>query len=206
MSDLLIKIKNFLRNKWREYQQTIHEKQIRNNTRKLKKAKKTDFQRWRRSEEVLIDWQERTKIITEMIPENSSIIEFGAGKMWMRENLPIGCKYKPSDLVAHTSEIVVCDLNYPIKIDLSEFDTAVFSGVLEYVYDLGSVFAGLQPFIRNIFLTYACKDISPSKRLERGWLSDFSIDDLRRTFKKYNYEEVQCKEWRGQFIFHLVKK
>lgn len=205
MKSFTKRIKNVLENKLREVQQYILDRVIRKKTLKLRKVKRSDLQRWKKPEELLVHWQERTKIIKDMIPENSRIIEFGAGRMWLKENLPPGCTYTPSDLVSHSPETLICDLNEPINIDLSRYDTVVFSGVLEYVYDVDKVFQQLEPFMKNIFLSYASSETSTTKRLERGWLSDFTKADLISIFKKYNYKEVQCKEWRGQFIFQLKK-
>lgn len=206
MKSFTQKIKNVLKNKLKEGQQYILERIIRKKTLNLRKTKKSDLQRWKKRKEFLVDWQERTQIIKNMIPENSRIIEFGAGRMWLKKNLPPGCTYVGSDLVSHSPETLICDLNKTINIDLSRYDTAVFSGVLEYVYDIDKVFQQLEPFIKNIFLSYAISEISGTKRLERGWLSDFTKADLYPIFEKYGYDEVQCEEWRGQFIFHLKKK
>ena len=54
--------------------------------------------------------------------------------------LPPDCTYTPSDIVARSPDFLVSDLNEKIPFELSRFDTAVFSGVLEYVYDIEKVF------------------------------------------------------------------
>ena len=101
--------------------------------------------------------------------------------------------------------MVKCDLNAGIEFSLASYDTAVFSGVLEYVYDVDKVFRQLSCSITKIVLSYACTDISNADRLKSGWLSDYSRNDLETIFRKYNYQIVEYEEWRKQSIFCLKK-
>lgn len=174
-------------------------------TKALRNERKTDIDRWENPKELDTSWNERTNIMARMVESGARVIEFGAGNMALKLHLPPNCSYQPSDIVSRVPEIIECDLNEDFKIELSEYDTAVFSGVLEYVYDIDTVFAYLEPYIENIILSYACRDISNADRFSSGWLSDYSRKELEDIFYKYRYHVLEYKEWRNQSIFCLKK-
>src|ERR1700677_4824121 len=97
----------------------------------------SDRSRWRNTKELLPGWDERTLILASLLPGNSRVIEFGAGRRQLELHLPAGCTYIASDLVDRGKDTLVCDLNVEPRPDLSRLgiDTAVFGGVLEYIQD-----------------------------------------------------------------------
>ena len=203
---IIEKIYNVSRNLLRDLTQYYRASVQARETRKLRQNKSTDYRRWERTGELYPDWDERTTILGEFIKPESQIVEFGAGNMALRDNLPAGCSYTPSDIYKRSDEVIVCDLNKPILIDFSKYDTAVFSGVLEYVYDIDKVFNQLKPFVKYVVLSYSCKDITDTNRLERGWLSDYTRAELERIFKKYDYEIINKGHWRKQILYSLEQK
>lgn len=205
MKYILKKIQNIFFSKLREVKEKRKYKKQAKDTIDLRKAKKTDHKRWKQAEELYIDWDERTAILASMIPRGANIIEFGAGNMALKKQLPPNCTYTPSDLYNRGEGMLECDLNSQIEFSLAPYDTAVFSGVFEYVYDVDKVFQQLSDYIENVVLSYACIDISNADRLKSGWLSDYSREELETIFKKYSYEIVEYKEWRNQSIFSLRK-
>jgi len=174
-------------------------------TSKLKEQKKSDKTRWQNPKELHDNWNERTKIIAGFIDDNSKIIEFGAGNKSLFKFLPPHCVYTSSDIVKRYPDTLECDLNESINFDLETFNTAIFSGVLEYVYSIENVFEQLSGKIDNVVLSYACLDISGANRLKQGWLSDYRKDDLEIIFKKYNYKVEDYREWNKQSIYKLTK-
>jgi len=205
MNNFIKKVLNVFGNRIGEVKHGLYVKRIQRNTIKLKESKKSDFRRWENPKELFEDWNERTSIIAAMVKPNSLLIEFGAGNMCLKKMIPDGCIYTPSDIYARTPEILVCDLNENIPFDLTKYDTAVFSGVFEYVYDVDKVFRQLSESIDNVVLSYACSDISNANRLKSGWLSDYSKKELETIFEKYGYQIVEYEEWRNQSIFSLRK-
>ena len=93
-----------------------------------------------------------------------------------------------------------------MSIDLSIFDVVVFSGVLEYVYDIDSIFKQLKKSnVKQIVMSYCCADIVQLSRDKNGWLSDYKKEDLEVIFRKYNYKIEHYNEWRSQSIYNLVE-
>jgi hypothetical protein len=203
---LLKKMINYLKNIPTRRKNLNRIKSIQKNTIKLKKEKQSDINRWKNSNELFEDWDQRTSILGNYIAPGSKVIEFGSGNMSLKKMLPKNCTYTPSDIVKRTEETIVCDLNEPISFDLSFYNTAVFSGVFEYVYDIDTVFKQLEKHIPHIILSYACSDICAHNRLINGWLSEFTEKQLLDIFAKYSYDVIDKQEWRQQTIFNLNKK
>ncbi|MFY8066039.1 MAG: hypothetical protein ACOVNM_06035 [Flavobacterium sp.] len=203
---LLKKMINYLKNIPTRRKNLNRIKSIQKNTIKLKNEKQSDINRWKNSNELFEDWDQRTSILGNYITPGSKVIEFGSGNMSLKKMLPKKCTYTPSDIVKRTEETIVCDLNEPISFDLSLYNTAVFSGVFEYVYDIDTVFKQLEKHIPHIILSYACSDICTHNRLINGWLSEFTEKQLLDIFAKYSYDVIDKQEWRQQTIFNLNKK
>lgn len=205
MDNIFKKIYNITLNLFKKFKEARKYKHQAKRTFKLREAKLSDLERWKQTEELYVDWDDRTAIIGAMIKPGSTIIEFGAGNMALKNYLPRDCNYTPSDICKRSEEMLICDLNHRIKFNLDVYNTAIFSGVLEYVYDVEKVFQQISTSINNIVLSYACTDISNADRLRSGWLSDYSKYELEAIFKKYDYELIEYKEWRNQSIFNLRK-
>jgi hypothetical protein len=172
----------------------------------LRIQKKSDIKRWRKNEELFQDWDERTMILGSFIISNANIIEFGAGNMALKSFLNNYKSYTASDILCRFEETIVCDLNQTIPFDLLHYDTAVFSGVLEYVYDIETVFTQMSSSIKQIVLSYCCVDIVKLSRDKNGWLSDYKKNELEAIFKKYNYRIENYQEWRNQSLYNLMKE
>lgn len=173
--------------------------------KQLRERKESDLVRWSNNEELFSDWDERTLLLGTFINPNANIIEFGAGNMILKTNLNNYKSYTPSDVIKRFEETLLCDLNQTLKLDMSKYDTAVFSGVLEYVYDIENVFKQLSTSINQIVLSYSCTDIVKLSRDKNGWLSDYSRQELEMIFIKYNYKIENYIEWRNQSLYNLIK-
>jgi hypothetical protein len=205
MGKMFKKLKQVIFNKLRKYRQKQEFSRISKRTESLKNAEKSDLERWENNKELLENWNERTCLMARMVPENANVIEFGAGNMVLKNYLPSNCNYQGSDIVQRSPEMKVCDLNVGIGFSLGPYDTAVFSGVLEYVYDVDRIFDRLNGEINRVVLSYACYDHFPVNRERMGWLSDYKKEELERIFHKYNYKIKIYEEWRRQSVFKLEK-
>lgn len=172
---------------------------------KLRKEKKSDFDRWKKNDQLFIDWDARTLILGSFILPNANILEFGAGNMVLKNNLKNMQSYTPSDIIKRHTDTLVCDLNADFEIDFTSFDTVVFSGVLEYVYNVDKIFDKLSTNINQIVISYCCSDVELASRTKNGWLSDLKKSQLENIFTKYNYEIKNHQIWRNQSLYNLIK-
>lgn len=198
-------LKKILSNMFKSNQIDLKMTESQKINKELRENKESDLVRWSQNEELYSDWDERTLLLGAFINPNAMIIEFGAGNMILKTNLKNYKSYTPSDIIQRFEETLVCDLNETINLNLSKYDTAVFSGVLEYVYDIDNVFKQLSTSINQVVLSYSCADIVKLSRDKNGWLSDYSKTELEKIFIKYNYKIENHIEWRMQSLYNLIK-
>lgn len=170
---------------------------------------KSDFKRWEQQDELLEDWDERTRLIADLIPDSTSIIEFGAGNMSLRKFIGPGCHYTPSDLVKRCEETVVYDLNADALPSHEKYDFAVFSGVLEYVNDIGKVAHHLCRHVDFVAVSYSPLEWNSKNRRRNGWVSDLNSQEFIEIFVKAGFTLEKSSRWRNQAIYlfrkiHLV--
>lgn len=171
----------------------------------LRSQKKSDIERWEDKTELFTDWNERTAILGSFILPNSDIIEFGAGNMFLKTFLSNYKSYTPSDIIKRSDETIFCDLNTEINIDFSKYQVAVFSGVLEYVYDINRVFEIISKDINQVVISYCCTDLVKLSREKNGWLSDYTKRELEEIFTRHGFKIANYTEWRKQSLFNLIR-
>ncbi|WP_157962236.1 class I SAM-dependent methyltransferase [Winogradskyella aurantiaca] len=198
------KLVKWIYNRFVRSRQRVLERKMSIRTKSLKENEESDLQRWKKTDELKDDWSQRTHVMSTFLSTSTNIIEFGAGNMYLKSVLGKEQNYTPSDLVKRFDETIICDLNNPIEIDLTPYDAAVFSGVLEYVYNLDLVFKKLhEDQVAKVVLSYACSDRVNLSRSANGWLSDYTLNDIKLLIDRYDYIILDYKEWRDQSIFNL---
>jgi len=171
---------------------------------------KSDKGRWKDDENLKCEWNSRTKIIAELVKPHSSVLEFGAGNMVLKEYLPDGCDYTPSDIEKRAENMIECDLNSAELPHFDYRDTIVFSGVLEYIDDIDRLLAHLCGSCGYIVASYA---ILPKKNIKelifrrlRGWVNDYTYSQIIKMFDKHGLEKIDETDWEDQKIFVFQKK
>lgn len=163
----------------------------------------TDAKRWEDISNLRENWDERTILIAGMIPAGSDVIEFGAGRFVLRDNLPSNCMYQPSDIVDRGEGTIVCDLNQSFPVLTKRYTHAVFSGVLEYIADIGCVADNLKEHADTIIASYATIDRMPDriKRKRRGWINHLTGEQFVAIFCERGYELASSTAWKNQTIY-----
>jgi len=179
--------------------------------------KKTDRRRWADPRNIYASWESRNKELAALVPSNSRVIEFGAGKRILERYLDPSCSYVPSDIIDRGPGTVVFDLNQRPLPDLGPdaYDVAVFSGVLEYVREVPAVLDWLTKYVTVCVLTYApakARGHSPRGlletigRLRHGWMNNYREEELRSLFYERDFELVQGKDWEDQRLFVFSRR
>jgi hypothetical protein len=151
-------------------------------------------------------WEERSHLLANYVEKDKSVVEFGAGTGILKEYFDSSIHYQPVDIIKRTPEFLVCDLNVkPFAINLERYDVAIFSGVLEYIYDINYIFEVMSDHISMILVSYACIDVCKQNRLSNGWLSDYSQAEIEFIFEKNNYFIENKFLWRDQNLYVLKK-
>ena len=179
--------------------------------------KKTDRTRWADPRNIYASWESRNKELAALVPSNSRVIEFGAGKRILERYLDPSCSYVPSDIIDRGPGTIVFDLNQRPLPDLGPdaYDVAVFSGVLEYVREVPAVLDWLTKYVTVCVLTYApakARGHSPRGlletigRLRHGWMNNYREEELRSLFYERDFELVQGKDWEDQRLFVFSRR
>jgi hypothetical protein len=167
----------------------------------------SDRPRWTNTKELLPEWDERTRILAALLPINSRVIEFGAGRRQLELHLPAGCTYIASDLVDRGKDTFVCDLNMEPRPELSRLgvDTAVFGGVLEYIQNLESLVRWVARDVDRCLASYECAQTRRSDwgrlyesftRAQVGWVNTFHEDDFVLLFEREGLLLARRELWR----------
>ncbi len=172
------------------------------------KQNKSDVDRWKQKKWLFDDWNERTKIMAQWISPNTSVLEFGAAKLALKQFLPQGVTYTPSDIVDRGEGTMVCDLNKNIP-DFKFQDIIFFSGVLEYIYDLPKLVTSLSNKTNRFIISYGTFDAfnSLENRKINGWVNAHTNDEILVIFKNNNFKLIETDTWRKQtiYIFDKIK-
>lgn len=164
---------------------------------------KSDFARWRELENLKKEWDERTILIASLIPPGSDVLEFGAARMILREHLEKSCTYQGSDMVDRGDSTIVCDLNKEFPNLDRCYSHMIFSGVLEYIVDIGEVIDALSERTQIIIASYQTTDKLPdyvTRRLH-GWINHLSNKQLISLFKQHGFHLRQSHTWHLQTIY-----
>ncbi|MGO9173861.1 MAG: hypothetical protein ACLP7P_18120 [Rhodomicrobium sp.] len=163
--------------------------------------------RWERAENLLAEWDSRTRIIADLIPDGADVIEFGAGRMVLKDMLGEGTRYQPSDIVARSEETLVCDLNRETIMLPKKYSHAVFSGVLEYVRSIPQLLSSISSKVEWVIASYSAVDRLPDivQRKKNGWVSHLSEAELLAAFAENGFQLKDVRTWREQNIYVLQR-
>lgn len=175
------------------------------NTSLRKRRKNSDYKRWETDRALSPKWDSRTEQIAKLIGTESSVIEFGAGRLVLKRFLPDCCTYTPSDLVDRGEGTIICDLNSDVLPQLEAFDVAVFSGVLEYINNVPRLIGHLSNHVDSIVASYAVTDAKKINRRGQGWVNDYSSKQFVEVFENSGFQCEHTEKWKSQFIFRFKK-
>jgi hypothetical protein len=122
----------------------------------------------------------------------------------------------PSDIVERGPDTVVCDLNASRLPDLRHLgvQVAAFSGVLEYVADVGAVarwlpglgvhtcIASYDPWPPGLSLVGSFRE--SARRLQNGYMSALTEESLLRCFADAGMRCVDARRWTRQGVYAFV--
>lgn len=112
-----------------------------------------------------------------------SVLDLGAGQMYLRRILPAHTAYYPVDYIRRCDQTIVCDFNKKEFPDVKA-DVAFLSGILEYISDVVWFFDCITNSVNKIILSYSCIDSFPDieYRQSRGWQSNLTTDEIITAF------------------------
>jgi hypothetical protein len=153
------------------------------------RRRETDRFRWLESASFKSNWNKRAPFAAALCADSRCVCDIGCGTQALRSLLPSAVRYLPADITQRTEDTILCDLNQRVLPEkyLLEADTVTMLGVLEYLFDVPWVLRSLRPFINTIVTSYNPSDMIQSGRRERGWVNDFTLDELVRMIHRAGY-------------------
>ncbi len=173
---------------------------------------KSDYKRWSQPANLQSVWDGRTEALARLVAPGSTVLELGAGACRLKDFLPEGCTYTPSDLVERGPDTFICDLNKRPLPSLERFapDTVVMSGVLEYVKAPDEVADWLAEHTPVVVMSYQCVgDGSGSlgrvplwlRRSRHGWVNHYTSSAIRELFTSAGFACEHTDRWQNHSLF-----
>ena len=172
----------------------------------------TDVTRWANPQQLEQAWDKRARFISEWIPLGARVLDLGCGAMNLRDHLADGCRYQGCDVVARTSQTVVCDFNrgeFPATA-AAQASHITLLGVLEYIYDLPIFLNRLRATGKPIVLSYCSTSgvIEHSQRQQLGWVNHLSNTQLEALFTSAGLtigrkEQIDAVQFAYQLVPHF---
>ncbi|MBN1312187.1 MAG: hypothetical protein JXB30_12275 [Anaerolineae bacterium] len=168
---------------------------------------RTDVKRWQLvAKSGSPSWDERNQCISDLIPENSSVLDLGAGPQTLRGYLSRGCIYQPCDVVKISDDVLLCDFNAGIYPQIEQpFDFVVCSGVLEYMRTPLDFLATAAALGNRMILTYAPVNNGNAlwMRLAAGWVNHLRQEQLENLLDQLELQWSMIKRWNDQVIYEI---
>lgn len=164
--------------------------------------------RWAKESSFSIHWKTRSEAIAALIPEGSSVIEFGVGLFPISnfENLKPLSRYTATDFIEREELAFTYDLNSNPLADFEFHEIAVFSGVLEYIEDLPTKIKFISTRVNSIITSYCTVDKYPTERQNRDWVNSYSDTDFIEVFNSCDFELTSKDDWKNQTIYVFNRK
>ena len=153
------------------------------------------------------NWKGRISKMACFIDPNSSVMDIGCGKMWLKDYLPQNCEYIPVDYLKRSPECIVADFNkkqFPSR----KTDVAFISGCLEYVKDYSWFISELCTHGNRVIISYCTTEKFPVRAIRKGysWVNHLSSKDLINLFEDHSFHLQQITyAQNGEEIFIFKK-
>ena len=167
---------------------------------------RSDHRHWMALANHSSKWDTRTALLAQLVPANSTVIEFGAGRLILMDMLPAGCSYTPSDLVDRGHDTIVLDLNSKHLPALPRYNVAVLSGVIEYINDVPRLVKYLGTFSDSVLCSYAVLELNANQRREQGWVNDHTSIQLVSLFTTQGFDCRFAQRWKAQMLYGFENK
>jgi hypothetical protein len=149
-------------------------------------------------------WEERAEVATDLIVANAAqlgwnqsvvvrVADFGAGDERLNRVLHarFAQPYRYTGFDLHPQSESVVELDVTRELPAEDFDIVFCLGLLEYVEPLEPFLARLRARYPALVLSYALFDVphplTRGERRKRGWLTDYTKEDLEGRFESLGF-------------------
>lgn len=153
-------------------------------TELLKIAQTTDVGRWADPDVLKQGAEQRYNLLAQYVDPAQPLLDVGAGLMLLRQHMANPDLYTPLDLLQWDARTQIMDLNqgqYP----QNAVAQIVISACLEYLHHPDQCLSQMADLSDRLYLIYdTAADGNRGERRQRGYMNDFSYDDLLALLQK----------------------
>lgn len=153
------------------------------------------------------NWKGRISTMAGFIDRNTSVMDLGCGKMWLKKYLPQNCEYIPVDYIKRSPECIVADFNKK-QFPTIKADVLFISGCLEYVNDYSWFISELCTHGNRIIISYCTTEKFPDRatRKDYAWVNHLSSTEIINLFEYHSFQLKQIAyTQKGEEIFIFNK-
>lgn len=161
---------------------------------------------WKDNYEYLDFYKERYKFMSSFLnfEKIESIMDLGAGPEFLREFIPVKCKYYPVDYLKKTENTIIRDFNKGEFFE-EKVDVIFAEGLLEYIYNLPDFIKKINKYTNCIIATYRFPELYPE--LNRDILvNHYSQKELFNIFKKAGFKLTLKPIYNKDFTVFIFTK
>jgi SAM-dependent methyltransferase len=161
---------------------------------------------WRQVEHFDEGWKERIRLMAEFIPTDSSVMDLGCGKMWLKQFLNKDTYYGV-DYTDRGEGTIICDFNQG-EFPTQNAEVAFVSGCLEYIENYNWFINCIGENTKSCVLSYCTLEHFPDKTIRRelAWVNDLTRSELIELFSGIGMTLVGEKVTKTKdSIFHFSK-
>ena len=144
-------------------------------------------------------WDDRLRMIADMIPIGTKVLDLGAGAQTLRRMLPPHCTYTAADRVARKPGTLAFDMDagvYPT----GRWDVVVMAGVLEYGPHPVATLKAVARLAPRLLLSYEHGG-SLRYRASNGWRNHLSRAGLEAALAAAGIDRRPVRRWGTQIIY-----
>lgn len=138
----------------------------------------------------------RVKLIADWIPKKaSSVADYGAGKLSLREFLEPAVLYCPIDYVKRSEDTVVCDFDRDSFPEIRA-DIAVCTATLVFLERAEKLLEHICTHTaQNIILSYVTREkfSNTAGRRASGYVNDFTHDDIQKLLLRHGFTLAEMR-------------
>ncbi len=152
-------------------------------------------------------WKTRIKSMAKYIQPNTSVIDLGCGKMWLKEYIGKNINYYPVDYLKRAEDSIVCDFN-KLQFPKISAECSFVSGCLEYVDNPAWFINKITQNSNKCIISYCTFDDFPNinERKKLGWVNSLNENELISLFKKNNFELLKSESTELNHKFYIFNR
>lgn len=152
------------------------------------------------------DNPKRYSNLARFIARGRDIIDIGCGAMHIEKYLPMGCTYKPYDVVKRDKRTELIDLNKGEFPKTKAYDQILLLDVLPYIDDVLSVLKSIKQSQQQALITYPCTNGKDTEeRVRLGYVNHFTLEQFKTLVDKAGLRLFHAEPYRRLDTIFVLK-